>query len=158
MVRSLHKRGDPEKIPTEIKGTKWENYRLKGTQIDFVTLDGRPTILANAIIERGFMGSSSCVSCHAHASIGSPDPRFGSDPDRRASRLPIFKDIRTQSLDPTKPNSKRARFITGWTGTPDPTLFYDRNPGSQLSPTRKYTQTDFMWSFFRAVSDKKCPQ
>jgi hypothetical protein len=150
--------GEAAKLPTEIRETKWENYRLKGTQTEFVTLDGRPTILANAIIERGFMGSSSCISCHAHASIGNPDENLGSGANRRANRLPIFKDIRTQALNPTDPNSKRARYIVGWTGVPEPALFYDRNPGSLLSPTRKYTQTDFMWSFFRAESEKKCQQ
>ncbi|WP_299980682.1 hypothetical protein [uncultured Pseudoteredinibacter sp.] len=155
--------GEKSRLPKEVIGTKWENYRLKGTQLDFVTLDGRPTIVANAIIERGFMGSSSCVSCHAHATIGDPINRCDPTKDKsckaediRANRLPIFEDIRRQYLDPTNPKSKSSRFILGWTGTPNPELFYDKNAGALISETRSYTQTDFMWSFFRAKSKHLC--
>ena len=34
-----------------LQGTKWENYRLRGAQSDFVTPIGAPTILANSQIE-----------------------------------------------------------------------------------------------------------
>lgn len=171
--------GDPDKLPPEIKGTKWENYRLKGTQTDFVTLDGRPTLLANAIIERGFMSSSSCVSCHARATIGSPPPECIADSKERppecddecakkckvkrsGNRLPVFKDTQLRFLDPKSPQdpndptAKRSRFIVGWTGAPDPTQFFERDQFSQISAKRKYTQTDFMWSFIRAKSEKNC--
>tara|TARA_R110000850_G_scaffold79512_1_gene171426 strand:- start:2095 stop:3336 length:1242 start_codon:yes stop_codon:yes gene_type:complete len=146
--------GDFSKLPAEVKGTKWQNYRLKGTQTQYVTLDGRPTVLANAIIERGFMGSSSCISCHAHATIGDRVPGTTGD-----NRLPIFEDIRFDYLDttaPKTPNSKRARFIKGWMGAPDPDLFYSRDYVAKRSSVRAYTQTDFMWSFFRAVSETNC--
>lgn len=52
--------------PKEIKGTVWENYKLGGTQIDFVDLIGNPTMLSDAYIEAGFV-KSSCISCHAYA-------------------------------------------------------------------------------------------
>ena len=85
-----------DKAPAVVSGTKWENYVLRGTQIDFVDSRGRPTILANSVIERGFQDSSSCITCHARAaydasgtfngffnpppakpgSVGAPDPNW----------------------------------------------------------------------------------
>jgi hypothetical protein len=50
-----------------LEGTKWENYRLRGTQLDFVDNTGLPTILGNSQIEGIFHTKSSCVTCHARA-------------------------------------------------------------------------------------------
>ncbi|MEH6741603.1 MAG: hypothetical protein V7695_24070, partial [Sulfitobacter sp.] len=41
------------KAPRVVTGTKWENYVLRGTQVDFVDSRGRPTLLASSVIERG---------------------------------------------------------------------------------------------------------
>jgi hypothetical protein len=76
--------------PQELKGTVWENYKLGGTQDNFVTSTGQPTLLSDGYIEYGFT-TSSCISCHAGAAvdvsgdptilgsridaIGSPDPK-----------------------------------------------------------------------------------
>jgi hypothetical protein len=62
---------DCEKAPVGIglQGTKWENYRLRGTQIDFLTSFGAPTVLANSQIEAPFQRQSSCITCHARATI-----------------------------------------------------------------------------------------
>ncbi len=50
----------------------WINYCLKGTQVDF-TISGRPTILANSVIERMNKGvavpDTSCITCHAYAAF-----------------------------------------------------------------------------------------
>lgn len=51
------------------KGTKYANYQLVGTQIDF----NQPTLLANSQIESDFQHDSSCITCHAFASISSKD-------------------------------------------------------------------------------------
>lgn len=56
-------------LPRALKGTKWENYLLVGTQVDFTDSMGRPIRLANPVIEAGFQDSS-CMSCHALATIG----------------------------------------------------------------------------------------
>lgn len=56
--------------PPEVEGTVWRFYRLRGTQVDFVTSTGRPTILGNTQIEGSFQGTSSCIACHARATIG----------------------------------------------------------------------------------------
>jgi len=47
-------------------------YRLKGAQIDFTDRTGRPTIVGNSVTEAGFVSTSSCITCHARASIGAP--------------------------------------------------------------------------------------
>jgi hypothetical protein len=56
-------------IRKETIGSLWQNYILRGAQIDFVTGFGAPSILSNPVIENGFQNSS-CVSCHARASVG----------------------------------------------------------------------------------------
>jgi hypothetical protein len=73
-------------IPSVLKGTPFENYRLiqeqvqepngklvpdgKGAQLDWVTRVGEGTVLGNPNIESGFEQQSSCINCHSHASIG----------------------------------------------------------------------------------------
>jgi hypothetical protein len=50
-----------------LEGTKWENYRLRGTQTDWVDNTGLPTVLGNSQIEGIFENRSSCMNCHAKA-------------------------------------------------------------------------------------------
>ncbi|MFL0798578.1 MAG: hypothetical protein K6L73_13935 [Cellvibrionaceae bacterium] len=54
-----------------LEGTKWANYRLRGTQTEFVDNRGNPGILVNSQLE-GFLDqeSMSCVTCHALAVKG----------------------------------------------------------------------------------------
>lgn len=52
-------------------GQEWTNYRLTGSQIDFVESAGPTTRLGNSEIEGNFMECSSCISCHAQARLGS---------------------------------------------------------------------------------------
>lgn len=47
-------------------------YRLKGAQVDFADRTGRPTIVGSSITEAGFVATSSCITCHARASVGAP--------------------------------------------------------------------------------------
>ncbi|WP_316192479.1 MULTISPECIES: hypothetical protein [unclassified Bradyrhizobium] len=62
-------------------GSQWRHYCLKGTQIDFVNADGKPSLLGNSVIERIAADvpvlSSSCITCHANAAFkkdGSSNP------------------------------------------------------------------------------------
>jgi hypothetical protein len=59
-----------------LEGTVWENYRLRGTQIDFTSARGEVTLLANSQPEEGFQRSSSCITCHARATIASDGSRL----------------------------------------------------------------------------------
>lgn len=108
-------------------GSEWENYRLDGAQTEFTDSTGRPTTLGNSIIEEGFATTSSCISCHARATIGQRIPG-----QSRVNRLSVFKS--------TNP-------LTSDNGTPDPRWYYaDPNKPETL----KYLQLDFLWSMFRA--------
>ncbi|MBR8184182.1 hypothetical protein KDW54_17420 [Burkholderia ambifaria] len=118
-----------------LEGTVWENYRLRGTQIDFVDSTGKATRLANSNIETGFQTTSSCISCHARSSIGARISGTSS-----ANRLSIFEPpFRSDTpLGPTGiPNPMQFEAMTGAT-----------NPAA--TPLLNYTQLDFIWSFLRA--------
>ncbi len=58
-----------------LEGTVWENYRLRGTMERAVDARGRPRLLASSQLEAGVQRSSSCITCHARASIGLADGR-----------------------------------------------------------------------------------
>ncbi len=59
-----------QKQPT-VNNKAWLSYRLKGTQTDFVTKQGVNTVMGNSVTEGGFVNSSSCMTCHAQATINS---------------------------------------------------------------------------------------
>jgi hypothetical protein len=63
-------KGSQEGERRELTGSKWANYRLRGTQINFVDARGTPVILGNGEIETAFPDQSSCMACHARATIG----------------------------------------------------------------------------------------
>ena len=86
-------------------GNHWLNYRLVGTQMNYTDSIGRDIVVGNSVIESGFTRQSSCMTCHARASIG---PRI---PGLLANRLSVFPPE---------------------TGTPDPDWFI--GPGSSQAP------------------------
>ncbi len=59
-------------------GEQFKNYRLKGTQINFIDVTGSPILLGNSITEQGSVLGSSCITCHAQARI---------DADGRTTRV-----------------------------------------------------------------------
>lgn len=114
-------------IRNETKGTVWENYILRGAQVDFVTAFGSPIVLSNPVIENGFQ-QSSCITCHARASIGTPFRAPDGTLSDRANTL--------STGDPEL-------------GAPNETLF-GAGPGLAAQLVQ-YLQTDFIWSApFRA--------
>jgi hypothetical protein len=104
-----------------LQGTKWEFYRLRGTQTDFVDSRGNITLLANSQPEQGFQQTSSCITCHSRSAISAN----GDD------RPDIFR-----------PDGQ------SFNGTPDPAWFITRDANGKQ--TGRYTQLDFVWSLFRA--------
>lgn len=66
---------DPAIVQTNDKyrrllaGTPYAYYQANGVQTAFVTSGGQPTLLANTQIETTFQTSSSCITCHALASV-----------------------------------------------------------------------------------------
>jgi hypothetical protein len=112
-------------VRKETMGSVWQNYILRGTQIDFVTGFGAPTILSSPVIESGFQNSS-CMTCHARAAVG--PRRIG------PTGIPVQALNHLSTSDPTL-------------GAPDAALF-GAGPGQDAI---NYLQTDFIWSApFRA--------
>lgn len=132
----------------EVKGSKWSNYILRGTEIDFNASNGVKNILSNPVIERGFQNSS-CMTCHAYASAALIGP--GGVPNTGTS-LALFAGKKGT------PNVGSRSFDIG---TPDCWRFYTpRNlpsgncPGSFDKTPPLYSQSDFLWSVpFRAFSE-----
>ncbi len=58
-----------------LEGTKWANYRLRGSQIDFINSIGAPTTLSNSQLEA--VQNSSCMTCHAMATIDAQGASLG---------------------------------------------------------------------------------
>lgn len=108
-----------------LEGTRWANYRLRGTQVDFIDSRGSTTLLANSEPEEGFQATSSCITCHSRSTIGPT----GND------RLDIFR-----------PDGQ------SFNGSPDPNWFIIRDANSKQ--TGRYAQLDFVWSLFRARPKK----
>jgi hypothetical protein len=120
--------GYPEGLGVE--GTRWANYRLRGTQAEFANSIGQPTLLANSQIEKGFQTSSSCITCHARATIG---PKTG----RVANRLSIFEQ-------------DYGDVTVGSVGIPDQGLFTKKTSDDTVTGKLNYLQLDFVWSLGRA--------
>ena len=102
-------------------GPEWQNYRLKGSQTDFTDATGRATLLGNSITERGFVQTSSCMTCHAQASVDSSGlfpPLVGFDPNSQSTN-----------------------------GALNPQWFYNTNT-NPWTPT--YVPIDFVWGIVRA--------
>lgn len=112
-------------VRKETVGSVWQNYILRGTQVDFVTPVGQATVLSNPVIENGFQNSS-CMTCHARAAVGV----------RKVGANGIASPL-LNTLSPGDPTL----------GAPDPGLF-GAGPGQDAI---NYLQTDFIWSApFRA--------
>lgn len=111
----------------------WRNYRLKGSQTNFVTPTGRPTQLGNSVTEAGFTNSSSCISCHARASAT----------EKGLPNLSIFvSDLSDAGL----PKSTNGVPAPSWFTT---SAYY--GVGDQvLAPGLVAVQTDFVWGFRNA--------
>lgn len=73
-------------------GSEWVNYRLKGSQIDFTDATGRAILLGNSITEAGFVQTSSCMTCHAQASVDSTglfNQTLGFTPNGQSTNGPL---------------------------------------------------------------------
>jgi hypothetical protein len=141
---------DCNRVPTGfgLEGTRWENYRLRGSQIDYVDDEGDPLILANSELETGFQQSSSCMSCHVRSTIGpsrNDAASFVSSADSKdhpparpaAMRLPVFKI----DADGT---------VTSYNGPPQPGEFL--LPGQAGGGRDTFLSLDFVWSLIEAQS------
>ncbi|MBS0237965.1 MAG: hypothetical protein JSR89_06040 [Proteobacteria bacterium] len=123
--------------PAVLNGTVWQNYVLGGTQVDFITPVGEPTIVSDYYIEYQFW-KSSCMTCHANAH-GHPEPKRSSDGK-------LQRDNRGRIV-----SSLEGPLQTTEVGTPQPEPF-----GRNNKPY--FMQTDFLWSIpFRAREESSPP-
>jgi len=67
-----------------LAGTKWANYELVGVQTAATDADNKPIVLANTQIETAFQSRSSCLTCHAIASIATHKPTQPEDDLRKS--------------------------------------------------------------------------
>jgi hypothetical protein len=111
----------------------WENYCLKGSQVDFVTATGVPTHLGNSVTEDGFVDTSSCMTCHSRAAVNAKGLR---------TTDAGFLDPPLPAVCPDGPDNSCSP-----NGAPDPTWFW--NDPSQPNPSMLALQTDFIWSIPR---------
>jgi hypothetical protein len=109
-----------------LEGTVWSNYRLRGTLTAAVDAAGNPLRLANSEFERGFQTSSSCISCHARATVA---PGAAG-----ASRLAIFATTGTGA---------RLTERRGFIGQPVASWYLPDAAGGDAPP---YQTLDYVWS------------
>jgi hypothetical protein len=127
--------------PASLKGTKWENYGLSGTQTDFVDSTGRVTLLSDPYVENGFERSS-CITCHAQASIGPARPG-------RADRLPVFQIQRTNPDVIRPPADFKLPSNFAAIGIPYADQYFD------ATGKPRYVQLDFLYSLHTRANRKK---
>ena len=106
----------------------WNSYRLKGTQTEFTSATGQATRLGNSVTEGGFVNSSSCITCHARASLGA---------NGSVNPLPLSVFMSEAS---------ETGYLRSANGVPDPNWYAtSRQPATPLA-----VQTDFVWGFLFA--------
>jgi hypothetical protein len=113
----------------------WENYCLKGTQVDFTTATGVPTRLGNSVTEDGFADTSSCMTCHSRSAFN-------------ATGRPALDAGFITSPDPAVCPGGNQRPCSP-SGTPNPAWFWN-NPG-QPNQSLLALQTDFVFSLRLAI-------
>jgi hypothetical protein len=114
----------------------FENYCLKGSQVDFIDSTGLAVRLGNSVTESGFVHQSSCMTCHGRAAW---------DQNGKATSGAGF-DANGAPLGPIDP----AWF---WSFNSKPPIFVGM-PGLK----RTGTSADFVWSIpFCALDDTVNP-
>lgn len=89
-------------------GPEWLNYRLRGTQTEFIDVTGVPILLGNSLIEAGFVSTTSCMTCHVRATV-----------NEAGRTLSVFR-------------SRNPR--VGYVGVPDPSWFFNADGSLKMLP------------------------
>ena len=93
-----------------------QNYRLKGSQVDYTTPTGLASLLGNSVTEAGFVQTASCITCHGRATIGSggtsPYPVVaGLTPDFQSFNGPPLTEWYYSNDDPIHRWSVQSDFV-----------------------------------------------
>jgi len=127
----------------------WQNYRLKGSQVDFTDHQGRATHLGNSITEAGFMSQSSCVGCHSRAGVAmkiSKETDAGLLFQGGGDTFLVSESADFFHLGVFEPALSEFGYEQSHEGTPVHDWFYDDNSDFEL----QVLQTDFVWGFLNA--------
>ncbi|WP_074132097.1 hypothetical protein [Bradyrhizobium sp. NAS96.2] len=119
----------------------YNNYCLKGSQVDFVDNVGLDIRVGNSVTEDGFVATSSCITCHGRAAF-----KADGTPASQAGFLSFGPNGPVAPLGPLLPEWY-------WKFTGQPPIF-EGKPGL----TRIATAADFVWSIpFCAYDDTQSP-
>lgn len=120
----------------------WLNYRLKGSQVEYVNAVGQPTFLGNSVTEAGFMDGSSCISCHSRAGVSS----LGQSKEQvRLTANNVTKHFLALSV--FESSLTDYGYFRSHHGIPNPGWYYRDN---NSSPYMEVMQLDFIWGFLNA--------
>lgn len=123
-----------------------KNYRLKATQIDYLDNQGNPTLNGNSVLEANLVETSSCISCHARATVQYDIP---------ANSLGMFASSMTSSFSlGKKVNTKKGFSPDCFNGLPIVKDYFPTNTDGKIAVDSIFYQTDFMWQF--AQKAKSC--
>ncbi len=152
-----------------VSGTVFGNYKLMGVQVAGTTPDGKPSLLGNDQMETDFGAksvagtsyatSSSCVTCHYSASVGSVNTTgctynaSGQNTGGTAyfRRVPIYQ--RTSSCAEVLSNG----FPTGYSGAFQPPLYQPVPQTQSCYSHGSFLSADFVWSMQNAKWQVKNP-
>jgi hypothetical protein len=112
----------------------WDNYCLKGSQVDFTTATGVTTRLGNSVTEDGFVETSSCMTCHSRSAVGATG---------RWVYGPGFITSPNPAICPPPPGQTAC----SPNGAPNPAWFL--NNLGQANQSLLALQTDFVFSIAR---------
>jgi hypothetical protein len=119
----------------------YENYCLKGSQVDFVNNVGLDIRVGNSVTEKGFVATASCMTCHGRAAWD----KIGQETSQ-AGFLSFGPNGPIGPLGPLLPTWY-------WSFSSQPPIFQGKS-----GLTRTATSADFVWSIpFCAIDDTQTP-
>jgi len=150
--------------------TVFSNYKLVGVQVAGTTPDGKTSLLANNHMETDFGAksvagatyatSSSCVTCHYNASIGSVNTTscvYNKQTGAYQSGSAYFRRVPVYQRTSSCAEVLSGNLPTGYTGAFQPSL-YQPVPSSQSCYSRgSFLAADFVWSMQNANWQKQNP-
>ena len=136
----------------------FNKFRLKGSMTEFTNTRGKTLLLGSSVLEANLVETSSCISCHARATL---NPKTGASLSMFApadSRLPfvtVTNDTMVNFEIGKAPNTSRGWHPTCYTGTPIQQDYFpiDSVTGKVITDSIFY-QTDLLWQL--AQDTKYC--
>lgn len=110
----------------------FRNYRLKGSQVDFVDDAGNDQLLGNSVTEFSFIQNSSCMTCHSRAAVNWQGQNgFGGFGNTPGDQIISAGGLPTAGISAPQQS---------FSGPPDPRWFEGAGGNRQLQTM------DFLWA------------